>query len=82
MDADIHLHIDELILEGVAAGERQAVAAAVQAELARLLAAEAGATLTGSRARIDGGMIDAPPAAKPQQMGAAIAQAVYRGISR
>lgn len=82
MDADIHLHIDELVLEGVAAGERQAVAAVVQSELARLLGAGPVANITAGRARVDGGVINVRPGAPPHQMGAAVAQAIYRGISQ
>jgi hypothetical protein len=37
MSGTVHVHIDELVLIGVRPGDRDAVAAALQAELGRLL---------------------------------------------
>lgn len=37
MSGTVHVHIDELVLVGIRPGDRDAVAAALQAELTRLL---------------------------------------------
>lgn len=80
----IHLHIDELVLDGFPPISRRGIAAATEAELARLLA-EGGAPTglqAGAVARLDGGSFDLAPQAGPEAIGAQVAQAVYRGMAR
>jgi hypothetical protein len=86
----IHVHIERLILEGLplgpGAGAR--MQAAVEAELARLLAV--GSTAEGGIARAwpEGGAVPAVPAApiqlnagaRPAEIGVQIARSVYGGI--
>jgi hypothetical protein len=84
---NVRLHIDRLVLDGldVRAGDRPRIAAAVQAELARLVAAG------GISPELTGGIalpsvrvpeIAIAPGAKPAQLGAAIAGAVYGGVGK
>ena len=81
----VELHIEELVLHGFAAHDRHRIAAAVQVELARLLAAEGQASLlTGplSLETVNAGAFKVQANAKPQAAGTQIAQAVYRTMKR
>ncbi|MGF1643976.1 MAG: hypothetical protein ACFCUJ_10050 [Thiotrichales bacterium] len=76
------LHIDRLVLRGVAPDDRVAVAAALQAELTRLLASPDGAarfTPWDRHARVRLGAIDLPDAPRPTQLGAAVARRIVGG---
>ncbi len=84
---NINVHIEQLILDGLPVSHEQQplLQAAVEAELARLLAADGlSASLLG------GGTLSHVPAATinltsegvPGQLGQQIAQAVYGGIGR
>ncbi|HEY0172922.1 MAG TPA: hypothetical protein VGB98_18025 [Pyrinomonadaceae bacterium] len=80
---DIELHIEELVLEGFAPHEREHIAAAVELELARLLAERGAPALLargGEIARLDGGAFQTAPRAKADSTGEQIAQAVYGGF--
>jgi hypothetical protein len=83
MPGAIRLHIDELVLEGFAPGDRYAIADAVQSELTRLLG-EMPETPFLPEARflptIDAGAFDVAPNARPASIGAQIAHAVYGGL--
>jgi len=80
---NIRLHIDRLVLEGldVPSASRAALGAALEQELARLIAAGglapwlAGGTAVPS---MDAPPIDAP--GSPHQLGTAIAGALYAGM--
>ncbi len=83
----IDLHIDNLILEGVAPGDRERVAASVRANLTRLLSERGlpgGATGAGEPAVVDcvdAGVVrvrDAGPAA----VATAVARTIYGGLKR
>lgn len=80
----IDLRIDELVLEGFAPDARLRIGAAVERELARLLAeaplSRAVASHDGA-ARLDGGALHAAPGASPEQVGAAVARAVHGGLT-
>jgi hypothetical protein len=85
---DIDISIQRLILEGISLTRRQRLelGAAVEAELARLLA-EGGLPESFSsevdRPRLEGGTIDLPSggeAPDPHQLGLQIARSVYGGI--
>jgi hypothetical protein len=78
----IELRIDELVLHGFDPRDRIAIAAAVERELASLLAAREPAGLRdGDAARLDAGSFELPHDAAPATMGAEIARAVGRGLS-
>jgi hypothetical protein len=86
---NIKLHIEELVLHGVAPNDRYAIGDAVERELSRLLAAGFdGSALPTSlaansdRPRIDGGSFHVATDAKPNSIGVHIAQAVHEGITR
>lgn len=78
----IRLEIDTLILEGFPAHERQRIAVAVEAELARRLAGwRPSADLGGvSLPRLDGGAFAMAPGASPEQIGARVAEAIASNI--
>ena len=87
----IHVHIERLILDGLPIGPGGArVQAAVEAELARLLAE--GSTAEGNIAQAwpaGGAVPDVPAApiqlragARPAEIGGQIAASVYGGIGR
>ena len=78
--ARVELRIDQLVLEGVERADAPAIAAALERELGRLLAAEPGWGSGVSRDRIDAGAIDLPGRGSPELLGARIAQAVHRGM--
>ena len=84
---NIRVHIERLILDGVpvAPGQEAVLQAAVETELARLLAA--GDVLPWARAgaavpSVDGGTVTLSGAADASQVGRQVAQGVYGGISQ
>lgn len=84
MAASIELHIDELVLHGFAPGDRHRIAAALERELARLLAARADPERLADRAgaaRLEAGAFSMAPDSRPEATGAQVAQAVFGSIS-
>ena len=79
----IRLHIDELILHGFEPADRHALGAALEAELARLLAAGDPESLAraGTHTRLDGGAFEMPQHAGPAVTGTRLARAVYDGLT-
>ena len=81
----IELQIEELILHGFAPGDRHRIGAAVERELGRLLS-EGGLPAAlgqgGARPVLDGGSFHMKPQARPESVGAQVAQAIYGGFSR
>lgn len=80
----IEVSIEELVLHGFGAGDRYAIAEAVERELARLLAEQGAPPFfmqEGAVARLNAGSFAAAPAAMPETLGARIAQAVYEGCN-
>jgi hypothetical protein len=82
---NIQIHIDRLILDGISVphAQRPVLQAAVEAELARLLAEEGlGTELRSSGAvpRVSTPAIQLSSEGNPAQWGHEIAHAVYRGI--
>ncbi len=77
----VEVRIDQLGLHGFPAAQRLRIAAAVERELARTLAAPGAETYTQSRARgrVDGGEFPLRPGARPGDVGGQIARAVYGG---
>ena len=82
---DVELHIESLVLHGVAPGDRTAVARALRGELARLVA-EGGvpASLLGADglARVDAGSFPVPADASAAALGTGAARAVYGSAPR
>jgi hypothetical protein len=84
---NLTVNIDSVVLEGVAFGyrDRMRLHAALQTELAQLLAADglaASLVTGGTRTAMPGGLIAAGSEADPETLGKQIAQAVYQGIGR
>lgn len=81
-----HVHIDRIVLDGVDPGPGQLarLQAAIEQELARLLAAGGNqATLRGGAVHaVTGGTLDMAGAPAPGELGRRIAQATYEGIQR
>ena len=79
----IRLHIGELVLHGFEPAERQALGAALETELARLLASGDTESLAraGNLSRLDGGAFEMPRHARPEVAGARLARAVYDGLT-
>jgi hypothetical protein len=80
----ISIDIDELVLVGIDPGDRGAVAAAVERELARRLSATELPAAFGSTTEIsliDAGELTAPSGASPAVLGTSIAQSVHQGIA-
>jgi hypothetical protein len=79
----IKLHINELVLHGFEQADRAALGAALETELARLLAAGDAESLTraGQIARLDGGAFEMPAHAGPEVAGTRLARAVYDGLT-
>ncbi len=80
---DIHLHIEELVLQGFAPGDRHRISEAVEQELTRLIS-EQPISPVGlehiSMEHVDGGAFRLANSAKPVAVGAQIAGAVWGGI--
>jgi hypothetical protein len=77
----VELRIDELVLHGFAPANRHHVGAAVERELARLLAEQALPSRIGHSAdlaSLDGGSIELPAGTPAETIGVRIAQAIYR----
>ena len=83
--ANIELHIEALVLYGFALSDRYRIGAAVERELARLVA-EYGVPPSLAQnshvARLDGRAFEAGPHAKPETIGVQIAQAVYERLGQ
>ena len=80
----VELQIDELVLHGIAPGDRHRVAGAVQQELTRLLTEQSvpAALMHGGSADFaDGGEIQISAATKPETIGVQVGHAVHRGIT-
>jgi hypothetical protein len=81
----IELHIDELVLHGLPPGDRHHIADTLQRELSRLFAEQGVSPALASRGEVghlDGGSFKVARGAKPNSIGAQVAQAVYGGLNR
>ena len=82
---NIELHVDTLVLRGIGRGQEQAIRAAMERELTRLLESHlATGSLQQQRAqyRLDAGAISVKPTANAESIGVQLAGSVYRGLSR
>lgn len=80
----IRVHIERLVLEGLPIGRHEGplVQAAVEAELARLIAAQAPAPSRGAVPRVAAAGIHVARGARPAQVGRDIARAVHGGLGK
>ena len=81
----IELHIEELVLQGMPAGDRQRIGAVVQRELTRMLAERGMPPAVASGAEIEslsGQSFELARGASPDAIGVQVARAVYGGIKR
>jgi len=79
----VELHVEELVLHGFAPGDRDAVAAAVERELTRLLARDGPPAAWGQDLaveRLDAGSFRHAPEGGPRRAGAEVARAVWKGV--
>ncbi|HLF26604.1 MAG TPA: hypothetical protein VJG32_09720 [Anaerolineae bacterium] len=84
---NVELHIGELVLHDFPQGpsERYRIGAAVERELARLIAEQGvplALTSLGEVDGLDGGEFHVAPGSSAELIGAQIAQSVYRGFGR
>jgi len=79
---DLKLHIEELVLHGFAAKDRQRIAAAVEHELGRLLAEKKWPMPRGNLniESMRGGVFRTEAGAKPGATGTQIARTIYRSM--
>lgn len=83
--SSVRLHIEELVLQGFAPGDRHAISEAVQSELARLLADRPLPAMLHrgrSHERVDGGSVRLAGGAGASAVGAQIAGAIHGGLDR
>ncbi len=81
----IELHVGEVVLRGVASGDRHRIGQAMQRELARLFAEQGvpdGLVRGGHIERLEGGAFEMTPDSRAEAIGAQVAQAVYGGLAR
>ena len=79
----LEIHIEELILHGVAPVDRARLVAAVERGLTRLLATQGIPSLLAQEreiASLDSGMLALQPGETPETLGARITWTVYRGL--
>lgn len=80
----VELHIEELVLHGFPPGERRAIGEAVTAELTRLLGEPGAAAKIGKSrmaATLDAGSLQLARDARPEMVGAQLAQIVYQSLT-
>jgi len=80
---NLEFHIEELRLEGFSFHDRYLIGAAIERELVRLYAERGAApSLLRDRevAQLNAGAFEVAPDAKPEMIGAQVAQAVYGGV--
>jgi hypothetical protein len=79
------LHIEELVLHGFDPRDRYRIAAAVEAELARLLSEQRippSLGRGGGIPHLDGGSFEMEPGSTAKTIGSQVAQALYGGMNR
>ena len=81
--ADVRLRIDKVLLDGFPAADRDGIAAALAAELSRLLTERGlppALTAGGEVPSLDGGAFDLDPGLDAEAIGRRVAGAVYDGM--
>ncbi len=83
--ANIKLHIEELVLDGFAPGDRYRISDSMERELVRLFA-EHGAPQSlsqgGEIVQLDGWAFEAARGSRAEAIGAKVARTVYGGLNR
>ncbi len=82
---NIKLHIEELVLDGFAPGDKYHIANSVERELSRLFAEQGvphSLTKGGEIAHLDGGTFESAHGSRPEAVGVKVAKAVYGGLNR
>ena len=82
---DLELHIEQLVLQGFGPEEVRGLREVLQQELQRLFAARAPMDTFAASfevPRIDAGSFDVESGAGAQQIGTALAQAIYSGMAQ
>lgn len=83
--ANVDLRIEEMVLHGLAPGNRYCISDAAERELARLFA-EKGVPPSvmkgGEIAELDGGALEVARDSKAEAVGTQIAQTVYRSLTQ
>lgn len=82
---NIELHIDELVLHGLPAHQRYVIAAALERELTTLLRAPHAASsfiAGGEHEQLEAGEFARAASAKPNALGAQVAQAVFAALQK
>ena len=82
---NLELQIEDLVLDGFPAADKDRIGRALQAELERLFAEEGvppSVEAGGSVATIDGGSFKVAPNASPEAVGAQVARAMYGGMRK
>jgi hypothetical protein len=80
----VELHIEELVLHGFSPGDRFGIGDAIQQELERLITEQGLPGLPAESAsiqRLDGGSLKMRAGARPQSIGAQLAQRVHHQLS-
>jgi hypothetical protein len=83
--SSIHLHIEELVLDGFPSSDRHRIGESLQLELTRLFTEEATPPALAKSAeidRLDGGTFQMTPAPRPEATGAQVARAVFGGLKQ
>lgn len=78
---NIELHIEELILEGFAPGDRYRIGEALECELTRLFNEQGAPSLfiqSGEFGRLDGGAFEVRPGTGAEAVGKQVAQTIYQ----
>jgi len=81
----LELHIEKLVLERFGSGDRVRISQAVERELARLVGEQGvpqALAQGGAISRLDGGAFVVSAGSQPEAIGAQIALAVYKGLTR
>jgi hypothetical protein len=85
MKQRVNLHIDRLVLRGFNREDRQGIADGIQQELSRLFADPQAAkqlAANGDMARLRIGNVSVGQGARPQRIGAQVAQGIGKGMKK
>jgi hypothetical protein len=84
MTTRIELHVEELLLQGVASIHRDRIARSLERELARLFATQGVSEILLSRGDVrcvDAGAFQTPTGARPGTIGGQLGRAVFVGLN-
>ena len=82
MKPNVDLHIEEIVLDGFAPGDRYRVGDALERGLSRLFTEHGTPPARGGYiGRLDGGAFEIKPDSTPETTGTSVARAVYRSLN-